>query len=212
LRDCKIISIVFSKIHHLDYNLQASFLNVSSVSTNMMNSGGIKRLLILFLYLHTPYSYAYQSVVSLQGDKTDFQPANPVELLQILYNISSIMQCFMNCHVNVQCRTFVYQSETQECFLYEGSIETGNVITSSDGISSTVGGLIYNAESFQGYGLTCDYCSSSRYLTCVNNVCQCLPNTFWNGTMCLNQAYFGQTMCNKPTIVSSVRLVSHVSH
>ncbi len=159
-----------------------------------MSFARMERMIILFIYLYFSYSGADQSLMVLQDSGTDFNPANSVELLTTVSKIRSTLQCYMQCHLNFQCRTFVYKSETQECSLYEGSINTGSVVaTASGGTPSIVGGIIYTPELFISYGLACDQCASSRYLKCVNNTCQCLPNTFWNGTMCLNQVYYGQT-------------------
>ena len=156
-----------------------------------MSEDCFKTLVIFLLYVQISLNFADQSTVILQNDPSAFQPANPVEFLQKIKNVHSIMQCYTQCNFNVQCRTFVYKSGAQECSLYEGSIDSGSVVTAANELSSIVGGLVYTPELFISYGQTCDQCASSRYLHCLNNTCQCMAHTFWNGTMCLNQVYYG---------------------
>ena len=103
----------------------------------------------------------------------------------------------MKCNEDRQCRTFDYDQSSRLCRIFEGEFSTGNVITTSSLSSSRIGAIRYNttdtAQSFLSYNKTCEHCSNggNRYLQCMNNRCQCPPNTYWNGQMCLNQLYNG---------------------
>ncbi len=98
---------------------------------------------------------------------------------------------FIVCNQNVQCRTFDYDSYSLMCRLFEGAVETGQVIPSGS-LTSRVGSVRLQPSFFAAFGQPCAQCTNTRYLVCPskrNNTCQCPQNTFWNGVQCENQVY-----------------------
>ncbi|CAF0989993.1 unnamed protein product [Adineta steineri] len=136
-----------------------------------------------------------QSSLNLQAPGFDFLPANPVELITTYTGMNSFLLCYIQCNMNPLCRTFVSDIVLSSvCRLYEGSIDTGIIVKSSS-LTSRVGGLYYYSSLYDVYNQICDphVLSANCYLICVDNVWQCPTTTFWNGSMCLNQVYYGDT-------------------
>ncbi|UJR14432.1 hypothetical protein I4U23_001429 [Adineta vaga] len=138
------------------------------------------------------YGQIFQSIMSFEATATEFLPANSIELITMYDDISSFTSCYIRCSMNPLCRLFVSDTSwSYVCRLYQGSIDTGSLIIS---ISSTsrVGILHYDASWYEAYNQIChsNSISSNRYLTCINNRLQCPMNTYWNGSMCLNQVYY----------------------
>jgi hypothetical protein len=107
--------------------------------------------------------------------------------------LNRIFCLFINivCNQNVQCRTFDYDSYSLVCRLFEGAVNTGNII-SSGSLTSYVGSVQLPPNLFAAFGQQCVQCLNSRYLVCSsnsNNTCQCPENTIWNGVICQNQGY-----------------------
>ena len=161
-------------------------------------------LLILFFAIpasHQQQSPGFESSMRLTAFGTAFQPQNPIELLSISPYIRSLLRCAMQCNQNCRCRTFDYDQSSLVCRLFEGDLLTGTVLNNSTLSSSRVGSIRYTTtdvfQQYSAYNQSCDQCSIgvNRYLQCINNSCQCPPNTYWNGQMCLNQLYNG-SRCN----------------
>jgi hypothetical protein len=149
-------------------------------------------LCIAFNVLHSQKS----SLIDFHGTGTDFRPANPRELLGIHSSVQSKVDCSFLCNQDPQCRTLVFDSSI--CYLYEGSGDTGHVFTATSS-SSIVGELIYDDINLtSAYNQSCDHCYLDRYLVCKNDLCQCPPDTFWNGQdKCINQQYVEPALtCN----------------
>ncbi|CAF1175423.1 unnamed protein product [Didymodactylos carnosus] len=120
----------------------------------------------------------------------EFHPIHPNELLSIMTNIKTSLDCFFKCKQNRQCRTFDYDRRYFRCRLFEGSMSTGFVIDSTS-LTIAVGELDYNPKFYEHYNKTCDHCQNSHFLECINDLCLCPKNTFWNDTICVNQFYVG---------------------
>jgi hypothetical protein len=118
------------------------------------------------------------------------------------------MQCLAMCNLNPQCRTAVYDSTSEHCQLYEGEISTGKIIWSNRK-TSIVGGIIYSSTFYASYNKTGDQCQYNRYLRIdsSSNLCICPINTFWNGTMCLNQLYNGSSCISNEWCRTDLNLV-----
>ena len=150
----------------------------------------------------------FYSDIDLFGFGTQFQPANTVELISVTF-ASSLSDCGLSkgslsavcrisrlfhltcleCNLNVQCRTFDYDAGSSVCRLFEGAVDTGQVLATGSSTSRT-GAVRLGKNLFANYGQPCTQCLQSRYLTCSsNNTCQCPPNTAWDSTACVNQAY-----------------------
>ncbi len=98
------------------------------------------------------------------------------------------------CNRNVQCRTFDYDSSSLACRLFEGALDTGSIVSAST--TSRVGSLQYFPIFFNAFQQPCSQCIESRYLTCLNNTCQCPLYSFWNGSQCENQRYENASCLN----------------
>ena len=97
------------------------------------------------------------------------------------------------CNLNVQCRTFDYDSLSGVCRLFEGSINTGSLISAV--ATSRVASVQLDPKFYASFGQSCSNCMQTRYLTCSNATCQCPPHFFWNGGTCQNQGFSGAP-CN----------------
>ncbi|CAF4331416.1 unnamed protein product [Adineta steineri] len=64
----------------------------------------------------------------------EFEASNSTELLIIFDNIRSVIRCAILCSFNIQCRTFNFHSNSHQCYLFEGSIDTGHIISTSSSI------------------------------------------------------------------------------
>ncbi|CAF4147778.1 unnamed protein product [Rotaria socialis] len=158
-------------------------------------------LWIIFFYSHllpSLHSQIFQSRIYLTAFGTAFQPRSPIEILSSSSQIQSLFRCAMQCNQNRQCRTFDYNYLPLVCRLFEGELSTGNILYNITS-SSRIGAILYDVtiQSYSSYGQTCEQCGMgiNRYLQCINDTCQCPPDTFWNGQMCLNQLYNGSN-CN----------------
>jgi hypothetical protein len=98
------------------------------------------------------------------------------------------------CNLNVQCRTFDYDSSSLVCRLFEGAFETGCSVPVSP--TSRIGFLKYTPTLFTAFQQSCSQCINSRYLTCSNSTCQCPLHSFWNGNQCENQRYENASCSN----------------
>ena len=98
------------------------------------------------------------------------------------------------CNLNVQCRTFDYDSSSLICRLFEGALNTGYIMPVPP--TSRVGSLEYFPIFFSAYHQSCSQCSENRYLTCSNNTCECPLHSFWNGSECENQRYENASCLN----------------
>ena len=125
-----------------------------------------------------------------------FEPANAVELLGTYTNIRTVTPCAALCHQNSLCRTFDFDSSTTQCRLFEGSVDTGNILPS---VSSTVVGWINLTPSlFDLYNASNTQCTDDRFLDSqtASTRCECPIHTFWNGSMCINQRFVNDTCVN----------------
>ena len=96
------------------------------------------------------------------------------------------MYHFLECYINVQCRTFDYNSSLA-CRLFEGALNTGHIVPAPP--DSFVGFLKQIPAFFAAFHHPCSKCKYNRYLTCSNNTCECPLHSFWNGSQCENQRY-----------------------
>jgi hypothetical protein len=98
------------------------------------------------------------------------------------------------CNRNIQCRTFDYDSSSRVCRLFEGALETGYTVSAAP--TSRVGSVQYLSIFFNAFQQPCSQCTEDRYLTCLNNTCQCPLHSFWNGSQCENQRYENESCLN----------------
>ncbi|CAF1283928.1 unnamed protein product [Adineta ricciae] len=152
--------------------------------------------LTVFLY-YIWISNAFEPVLfGLSPYGNQFQPADSIELLAVFHNIPSVLRCTLICYKNIQCRTFDYDVNSQQCRLFEGSADTGALISSST--TTKVGWVVLNHLLYNFYNFTSDKCTNDRFLYSdnVSGLCQCIIHTFWNGSICVNQRYSNQGCIN----------------
>lgn len=134
-----------------------------------------------------------ESYVSISSLGNTFTPKSITETPLATLSTSSLLICGIQCNQNQLCRTFVYEKSSSICQLYQSDSQSGN-ITTTNAITSVVGQIQYIPELFVNYNRTCDQCQINRYLTCRNDRCQCpSTTTYWNGQMCRNQHYYGES-------------------
>jgi hypothetical protein len=134
---------------------------------------------------------------TLSTTGTQFQPANPIELLATFLNTPNAASCAMFCYHNGQCRTLDLDSNLKQCRLFEGSVDTGTLVSTSLS-SSVVGWINIPPSAYNMYNASSDQCVNNRFLISdtSSGLCQCPIHTFWNGSMCLNQRYAGEVCQN----------------
>ncbi len=150
-------------------------------------------LLILLITTNTIENEIFQSLMTLEQIGTDFIPTNPVELIAVYTDQSNLISCYKMCNMNPNCRTFAIDNV---CRLYQGSIDTGTIMVSSS-LTSQVAGLRNDPSFYVNYNQICNPNSLpfDRYLICTDGYLDCPTDTYWNGEMCLNQVYYGNS-CN----------------
>ena len=132
----------------------------------------------------------FKSRIIYSGQGNQFSPSNMVGQLLSTSMTTSLRMCAIACNANVLCRVFDFGvGLSQQCRLFEGDPMTMGSIISSSSPDSTVGVVQISADLFVGYGLPCSsFCQQNRYLICgSNSTCQCMANTYWDGSMCVPQ-------------------------
>ncbi len=148
-------------------------------------------LIMNFKSVQSQYIYQSSSIISSKGNM--YSPVVPSAQLISSAMVTSYKQCATACNSNTLCRVFDYGALVgQQCRLFEGDIGTLGTIVSSSIPDSQVGSVTITPSLFTQYGQSCSsaVCSNSRYLTCINSTCQCMPHTYWNSTagICLPQS------------------------
>ncbi|UJR19962.1 hypothetical protein I4U23_023094 [Adineta vaga] len=121
-----------------------------------------------------------------------FQAANMIELLAVISNIQTTIRCANLCYQNSLCRTFDYDFNSRKCRLFEGSIDTGIILSLRS--TSVVGEITVDQSSYSFYNTSSNNCVNSRFLKSNTTIglCQCPMHTVWNGSKCINQRYVGK--------------------
>ncbi|CAF1507247.1 unnamed protein product [Adineta ricciae] len=150
------------------------------------------KIIILLCYFLTTTSFQGEHF-ALSGQGNRFQPIDNIQLLSNFSNVDVTASCAMYCLQNTFCRTFDFDSISHQCHLYEGSVDTGMIIPANS--SNIIGWIEILPSMFHLYNASADQCKDNRYLSSdiVSNRCQCPDRTFWNGSMCLNQRFIGDT-------------------
>ena len=129
-----------------------------------------------------------QSSMHLSSPGFLFSPTNLPALLLSTNDVPSLLSCARLCHFTDQCRIFDHDPSSRTCRLFEGDIATmGSIILSSPSIQSYVGSMKIECSQFVSYGQECSSCVGSRYLECVNDICQCPAKTFFDGSICRSE-------------------------
>ena len=149
-------------------------------------------MLLLIRCISTPLSILsipddWQSLTNLSSNALEFSPVDYQALLLISTTASSIFSCTQLCHSTMRCRIFDFDDQSHRCRLFEGDIATMGSIVVSASSHSRVGSRKLRPEQFVNVGQVCSSCQESRYLTCVNNTCQCPTHTYFDGSICQSQ-------------------------
>ncbi|CAF1188054.1 unnamed protein product [Didymodactylos carnosus] len=130
----------------------------------------------------------YDSLFTLMNLGTEYQPPSINDLLGSSVS-TTVTHCAQLCNQNRYCRVFNFINST--CQLYQSA--NGNILMSSESLSSVVGRINYSLFVFSAYGQSCDKCFNSRYLICINNLCACPSTSYYNGTFCQDQLLVNST-------------------
>jgi hypothetical protein len=120
-----------------------------------------------------------------------FQSANTIEDLSTFFFVRSVTSCAALCLRDIRCRTFEFDVQSQSCRLFEGSVDTGSLLSAAS--TTLVGWINVDPSTFEWYNGSSDQCVDHRFLSSDNpsGLCRCFMNTFWDGSMCVNQKYSG---------------------
>jgi len=102
--------------------------------------------------------------------------------------VSSLTECIYQCNQDLNCCTFDYNFQPNECRLFQVEPSPGQIMHDSSAVSQ-VGYVQLFPDLYSAFNQSCDSCLMARYLICVGNTCQCPWNTFWDGSMCQKQKY-----------------------
>jgi hypothetical protein len=151
---------------------------------------------ILFLSIVLATNAFDPAKFALSGTGNRFEPANAVELLTTYNNVRAIIPCAALCYRNSLCRTFDFDSNSNECRLFEGSVDTGNLLPNFS--SSVVGWIHLTPSLFDLYNASNDQCTDNRFLDSqtASSRCECPIHTFWKTSMCINQRYVNDSCVN----------------
>ncbi len=154
----------------------------------------VRQWFSLFLIIHLTSSqqiFTAQAILSDVG--TQFVPGSMSTQLLSTVAVDSVEKCALICLNNVWCSIYDYEaSGVKQCRLFEGDANKHGQILPSSSPQSTAGLIRLSSELFAEYGRPCSsFCSHSRYLRCgKNSTCECMPHTYWNGSMsmCIAQS------------------------
>ena len=160
------------------------------------------RSIFLFLYVFVPLqpqniSFGCQSLTVLFDLGFEFSPDDMLALLMYESTANSKLACVRECHSNGLCRIFDFDGQSGRCRIFEGDVLTMGSIVASSSPQSYVGYIEVGPEQFAYQGHPCSFCEGSRYLTCIESICQCQPHTFFDGSICRSQKLLGSTCTNE---------------
>ena len=126
--------------------------------------------------------YIYQSLITISNQGHQYSPAVLSAQLISSTAMNSVKHCATACNTNPLCRVFDFGAIiSQQCRLFEGDTDTLGTIVPSSRSDSIVGSIQITPSLFTQYDQSCSsVCDQTRYLTCINSICQCPPHTYWN--------------------------------
>ena len=138
----------------------------------------------------------HDAYFSLTPPGFHYQPSNIILHLSTVTDVQMIADCARLCLDHLQCRTFDFDQDTITCQLFEGSIDIGTLIVSPS--SSVVGWIDIQPSDYLLYHASFDRCVNHRYLysDVVTGLCVCPAHTVWNGSLCVNQRFEGDSCVN----------------
>ena len=123
-----------------------------------------------------------------------FKPAQATDWRNDLI-VSTFEECVRRCNEDYVCRTFDYNFDSNRCRLFEVDSSPGQ-IANDPSLRSQVGQVQLLPDFYRAINQTCNHCNTNRYLTCIDDLCQCPWNTFWNGLICEKERYAGEFCTN----------------
>lgn len=156
----------------------------------MVNSYHHLDFLIYYIVITVSFEMitnASESYFTISEKGLEYSPFDQSALLLYETNSDSISSCALECHALRVCRIFNYDGETNYCDLFEGEIGATGVMVTSGSFQSVYGSIELDSQDFVAYGLSCSSCQDSRFLTCINALCQCQFHTYFDGSICRSQ-------------------------
>ena len=141
-------------------------------------------------------SLGWQSLMVWSDSGFEFSPVDIQALLVSESTADSKVTCAQSCHSNTFCRVFDFDEQSDRCRIFQGDVVTMGSIAASSSFHSSVGYIELYSEQFAYQGQPCFLCEGSRYLTCINSICQCQPQTFFDGSICRSQKLLGSACIN----------------
>ena len=132
---------------------------------------------------------AWQFFILMSNAGMEFSPIDLQNLLLAQSSINSVRLCTGACHQNARCRTFDFDSRSLRCRLFEDDVDATGTIVVSNSSFSRVGSVELVPYLFASRGQPCSACTGSRYLTCMNNTCECPLNTYFDDSACRSAQY-----------------------
>ncbi len=155
-----------------------------------------------------------QSISDISSPGHEFVPIDSSHPPLLTFMAKKLLYCYLQCNQLAECRTFDFDSSSQQCRLWDGDLTTGSIAASPSKPQSVVGTIRLSSSNYVNINnQTCDACAQSRYETCDtnSNTCQCPSNTFWNGSMCLPQLFLNQTCSQADACRSDLNLTCQPS-
>lgn len=146
--------------------------------------------IVLWMNTSSSSNTLMQSHTIWGSSNEEYQPSHPSILILQAASVESLSRCTTLCHSNPRCRIMDYDHSSKQCRLFQGDLTTGQIVSSSSS-TSRVGAIQLSAEQYSSYNQSCDHCENNRELLCQNQLCQCPPETLWNGSMCRPQLFLG---------------------
>ena len=166
----------------------------NAVMQNMISRHSAMFITIALIALLSPVSSILQSHMDMSSLGKEFQPRNLAQLI-LRTTMASRLRCSAACNQRPSCRALDFDSTSRRCRLFEGDLTTGSIVASASATSS-VGVVTVSASLFSPtHNQSCSACQESRYETCssVTSRCQCGPHSFWDGSTCSLQRFYGDS-------------------
>jgi hypothetical protein len=165
----------------------------------MMCATKILFFVILGCLLIIPPCMQDESVTIISGMGYEFVPVDTSLPPLFICTTNNLLYCNLECNKRIDCRTFDYDDDSQQCRLWDTDTTAGSIIASPTKHQSSVGSIQFSPSLYANiHNQSCNQCVDSRYEICDANTstCQCPSKTFWNGSMCLAQLLRNQ-ICSR---------------
>ena len=166
----------------------------------MANSASqLLRSILIMLMFFIQLTIHDRSVSDITDLGREFIPVDSSLPPLVTFTAKKMLYCTLECNKRIDCRTFDYDRNSQQCRLWDADMSTGSVVASPSKPQSSVGTIRFSPSLYiNSHNQSCDNCAQSRFEICDTNssTCQCPPKTFWDGSMCLAQLLQNQ-LCSQ---------------